>query len=69
VNELIHAAPPFALRPAGGKACAFSAGEPGALSLSGQARPDLFIDPSGEPPEAGTYTACRRGGLIPPTGH
>ena len=26
VNELIHAALPFALRPAGGRACAFSTG-------------------------------------------
>jgi hypothetical protein len=68
-NEPIHAAPPFALRPVGGKACAFSAGEPGALSLSGQARPDLFIDPSGEPPEAGYLHGVPTRWVIPPTGH
>jgi uncharacterized protein len=55
VNELIHAVLPFALRPAGGKACAFSVDEAGTLTLSGEARSDLFIDPSGEGerPEAG----------------
>ncbi len=54
MNELIHAALPFALRPAGGKACAFSVDEAGtlSLSLSGQARSDVLIDPSGERPEA-----------------
>ena len=53
---------PPALRapPAGGKAYAFSAGEAGALSLSGEARSDLFIDPSGERPRRGTYSARRR---------
>ncbi len=65
MNELIHAALPFALRPAGGKACAFPADEAGTLSLSGQARSDLFI-PSGERPEAGYLLGVPpRGGLIP----
>lgn len=50
MNELIHAALPFALRPAGGNACAFSANEAGALTLSGQARSDVLSDPSGERP-------------------
>ena len=57
------------LRPAGGKACAFSAGKPGALSPSGQARSDLFIDPSGEPPEAGYLLGVLpRGGAAGPRG-
>ena len=60
MNELIHAALPFALRPAGGKACAFSVDEAGALSLSGQARSDLFT-PSGERPEA---VPTRRAGAV-----
>jgi hypothetical protein len=53
VNALIHAILPFALRPA--KARAFSVDEAGTLTLSSQARSDLFIDPSGEGerPEAG----------------
>ena len=38
VNALIHAALPFALRPAGGKVCAFSADEAGTLSLSNSKR-------------------------------
>ena len=66
MNELIHAALPFALRPAGGKACAFSVDEAGTLSLSGQARSDVLIDPSGERPEAGYLLGVPpRGGLIP----
>ena len=64
MNELIHAALPFALRPAGGKACAFSVDEAG--TLSGQARSDVFIDPSGERPEPGYLLGVPpRGGLIP----
>ena len=53
MNALIHAVLPFALRPA--KARAFSVDEAGTLTLSSQARSDLFIDPSGEGerPEAG----------------
>ena len=35
MNELIHAALPFALRPAGGKACVFSVDEPGRISVAG----------------------------------
>jgi hypothetical protein len=60
VNELIHAALPFALRPAGGKACAFSVGEAGTLSLSGEARSDLLIDPSASGPRRGASSECRR---------
>jgi regulation of enolase protein 1 (concanavalin A-like superfamily) len=64
VTELTHAAVPFALRPAGGKACAFSVDEAGTLTLSGEARSDLFIDPSGEsePAEAGYLVG------VPPRG-
>ncbi|MGZ4435571.1 MAG: hypothetical protein ACXVW7_18405 [Trebonia sp.] len=53
MNELIHAALPFALRPADGKVCAFSVDEAGTLSLSGEARSDVLSDPPGERPEAG----------------
>ena len=53
MNELIHAALAFALRLAGGKACAFSVDEAGTLSPSGEARSDVLSDPSGEQPEAG----------------
>ena len=70
MNELIHAALPFALRPAGGKACAFSVDEAGTLSPSGEARSDVLSDPSGEQPEAGYLLgAPPRGGLIPRTRH
>jgi uncharacterized protein len=64
VTELTHAALPFALRPVGGKACAFSVDEAGTLTLSGEARSDLFIDPSGEsePAEAGYLVG------VPPRG-
>ena len=62
MNGLTHAALPFAHRPAGGKPCAFSVNEAGALSppLSGEARSDLFIDLSDERPETGTHSACSR---------
>jgi hypothetical protein len=52
VNELTHPSLPFVLRPAGGKSCAFSVDEAGTLTLSGEARSDLFIDPAGEGEQA-----------------
>ena len=60
MNELIHAALPFALRPAGGKVCAFSVDEAGTLSLSGEARSDALSDPRASGPRRGTSSACRR---------
>ena len=70
MNELIHAALPSALRPAGGKVCAFSVDEAGTPALSGEARSDVLSDPSGERPEAGYLLGVPpRDGLIPRTRH
>jgi hypothetical protein len=70
VNELIHAAVPFAPRLADGKACAFSVDEAGTLSLPGEARSDVLSAPSGERPEAGYFLGVPpRDGLIPRTRH
>jgi regulation of enolase protein 1 (concanavalin A-like superfamily) len=51
MNELIHPALPFALSRAGGKTCEFALDDEGTLTLTGAARSDLFIDPSGESAE------------------
>lgn len=70
MHEPIRAALPFALRPADGKACAFSADEAATLSLSGEARSDLLIAPSGERPESGRLLGVPPcSGLIPRTRH
>ena len=48
MNELIHPALPFALNRDGGRGCEFALdAETGTLTLTGEARSDLFIDPSG----------------------
>jgi hypothetical protein len=55
VSELRHPALPFPLRAQGTKACTFELDDKG-LRVTGEARSDLFVDPSGEggaPPEAG----------------
>ena len=66
MNELIHPALAFALGPAGGKTCEFAVDEAGTLTLTGEARSDLFIDPAGssgdERPEAGYLVG------VPPRG-
>ena len=46
--ELTHPALPFALVPAGGKGCTFAVDEAGTLTLTGEARSDIFIDPAGD---------------------
>jgi len=55
MNELIHPAVPFPLSPQGGKSCTFVLDDAGALRVTGEARTDLFIDPSGDGarPDAG----------------
>jgi len=57
MNELIHPALPLALNRDGGKGCEFALdAETGTLTLIGEARSDLFIDPSDsslDRPEAG----------------
>jgi regulation of enolase protein 1 (concanavalin A-like superfamily) len=56
MNELIHPRLPFALSPAGGKGCEFSLDDEGTLTLTGEARSDLFVDPAGtslDRPDAG----------------
>lgn len=55
MSQLIHPALPFPLRPQGAKACGFELDDKG-LRVTGEARSDLFVDPSGDggpPPEAG----------------
>ena len=57
ISELNLPALPFTLVPAGGKDCTFAVDEDGTLTLTGQARTDIFIDPAGdgegERPDAG----------------
>lgn len=56
MNELTHPALPFPLRPQGTKACTFRLDDSHGLRVTGEARSDLFIDPSGTGgarPEAG----------------
>ena len=65
MNELIHPALPFALSPAGRKDCEFALDNEGTLTLTGEPRSDLFIDPSGagaDRPEAGYLVG------VPPQG-
>ena len=68
MNELIHPALPFALAPGGGKGCTFALDDAGTLTLTGEARSDLFIDPAADPssdaerPDAGFLVG------IPPRG-
>ncbi|HET9168842.1 MAG TPA: DUF1349 domain-containing protein [Actinospica sp.] len=64
MNELIHPALPFPLAPAGSKGCAFSVDAAGTLTLSGEAKSDLFHDPAGgdQRPEAGFLVG------VPPRG-
>jgi regulation of enolase protein 1 (concanavalin A-like superfamily) len=56
MNELVHPALPFALSRDGGKGCEFALDETGTLTLTGEARSDLFVDPfsgSIDRPDAG----------------
>lgn len=55
MNQLIHPALPFPLAAAGGLSCEFAVDEAGTLTLTGEARSDLFIDPAGSDtrPDAG----------------
>ena len=55
MNELIHPALPFPLAKAGGVSCDFAVDAAGTLTLTGQARSDLFVDPAGDAtrPDAG----------------
>ena len=56
MNELIHPALPFTLSRDGGRGCAFSLDDAGTLTLTAEARSDLFVDPSGtglDRPDAG----------------
>jgi uncharacterized protein len=56
MNELIHPALPFVLSRDGGKGCEFALDETGTLTLTGEARSDLFVDPfsgSIDRPDAG----------------
>lgn len=64
MNELIHPALPFPLAPEGRKACEFAVDEAGTLTLSGEARSDLFHDPAGglDHPDAGFLVG------VPPRG-
>ena len=65
MNELIHPALPFTLSRDGGKGCEFSLAEDGTLTLTGEARSDLFVDPAGtglDRPDAGYLVG------VPPEG-
>jgi regulation of enolase protein 1 (concanavalin A-like superfamily) len=64
MNELIHSALPFPLAPAGGRHCTFAVDAAGTLTLTGEARSDLFHDPAGgdHNPDAGFLVG------VPPQG-
>lgn len=65
MNELIHPALPFPLAPAGGKGCVYAVDDAAALTLTGEPRSDLFVDPAGgagERPDAGFLVG------VPPRG-